>query len=392
MEPSYRAPDRVWRGIEVRREEFRMRVLMQLRSDWERIGGGDAEQMRETALALRALGVDVVTDPSVEVRYGEFDLVHLFNTTRINETWQQFQAARNAGRPVAVSTIWHSMAEMRRYYASQYRVPWFPVWWYSGLREAFYARRSGFRLDPRSVFQYRTCQRRVASQADILLPNSEAEYRILEAELGVHARQVRVIPNGFNVALARQAAANAGERRGVICAGRIEPRKNSCGVIRAFQRLAPKGETLWFYGGVNEGHARYSAEFRSELVPGRIEYGGRLPIQQLYEKFAKAKVVVLASFYETTGLVALEGLACGAKVVVSDSPYTREYFGDAAVYCDPYEEVSIATALACALNAPPRDPPDWITDYTWDHAGELTLEAYKAVLCAGVGPVRNVGG
>jgi glycosyltransferase involved in cell wall biosynthesis len=357
-----------------------MKVLMQIRADAERIGGGDVQQMRETAGVLQKLGLEVEMSTRIPADPRGFDLVHLFNTTRINETWQHFLAARRAGVPVAVSTIWHSMKEMRRYYAMQYRVPWFPVWQYSALREAFYARRSGCRLDAGSVFRYRGCQRAVASGADVLLPNSDAERRILEEELGVEPRLVRVIPNGFNVGMARAAAGGAGVRSGVICAGRIEPRKNSCGVIRTFRRLGMKGRSLKFYGGINESHGGYASEFRSGLEPDWIEYGGRVEPGELYGAFAGAEVVVLTSFYETTGLAALEGLACGARVVVSDSPYTREYFRDAAFYCDPYDDESMMRALSEALAAPPPQVPEWISDYTWDQAGRLTLAAYQAVL------------
>lgn len=359
-----------------------MKVLMLIRADAESVGGGDVQQMRETAASLRRLGVDVETSSRLPHDPRGFDLVHLFNTTRINETWQHFQAARAAGIPVALSTIWHSMSEMRRYYAAQYRVPWFPVWWYSGLREVHYARRSRCRLDVASFLRYRTCQRRVAAGSDVLLPNSATELRILESELGVKARRACVIPNGFNVSIARAAAMEQGTapRSGVVSAGRIEPRKNPLGVIRAFSRLPAEAGSLRFYGALNTSHGRHAEAFRTALVPGRIEHAGKVDPTELYRVFARSKVAVLASFYETTGLAALEALACGTHIVVSDSPYSREYFRDLAFYCDPYDDRSISDAIARALAAPPLEVPDWIHSYTWDQAGRLTREAYEAVL------------
>lgn len=363
---------------------------MLIRADADRIGGGDLQQMRETAAALRHRGVEVETSCRLPASPAGFDLVHLFNTTRINETWQHFLAARRLGIPVVVSPIWHSMAEMRRHYAAQHGLPWFPIWHYGGLREAYYARRSGCRLDPRAVLRYRACQRRVAAGADLLLPNSRAEARILESELGVQARRVEIVPNGFNVALARAAeqARGTDPRRGLVCAGRLEPRKNPLGVIRAFQRLPPGAGTLRFYGALNPGHARHAAAFQAALVPGRVEYAGCVAPAELYQAFARAQVVVLASFFETTGLAALEALACGARVVVSDSPYSREYFRDLAFYSDPYDDASIARALAQALAAPPVPVPDWIDSFSWERVGQLTHEAYQALLDPGRPGVR----
>ncbi len=360
-----------------------MRVLMQIRADGEIVGGGDVQQMRETTAALAALGVEVVMEPALSAAYDEFDLVHLFNTTRINETWQQYRAARRAGRPVVVSTIWHSIAEMRRYFQWHHGVPVFPIWTYSALREAYYARRSGFPLATRSVWGYRRCQREVVAGADAVLPNSAAEMSFLETELEVRARRAFVIPNGFNVAQAVGNYDSAVPRRGVVCAGRIEPRKNPCRVIAAFQQLNRLDMPIDFYGALNQGHAKYVAAFCRALVPGRIEYRGKVDSAALYRAFAGAEVAVLASYYETTGLVGLEALACGAKVVISDSPYTREYFRDAAFYCDPYSEDSIAQALRRALAAPRPPRPAWLDDFTWDQAGRLTLEAYRAVIEGG---------
>jgi glycosyltransferase involved in cell wall biosynthesis len=144
--------------------------------------------------------------------------------------------------------------------------------------------------------------------------------------------------------------------------------------------LAEADQTLSFFGGLNEAHGTFCEEFRALLEPGRISYGGRVPIDEIYHKFAAAEVVVLASFYETCGMVALEALACGAKVVVMDSPYTREYYRDAVFYCDPYDETSIAKAMSDALRSAPRPAPNWIENYTWDRAGRLTLQAYEQVL------------
>ena len=312
------------RAGDLREESYfvlKMRVLMQIRTDGKTVGGGDVQQMQETAAALEVLGVQVVMDPELSARYAEFDLVHLFNTTRINETWQQFRAARRAGRRVVLSTIWHSMAEMRRYFEWYYSVPRFPIWSYSALREIYYARRSGFPLATRCVWGYRRCQREVATGVDAVLPNSAAELVFLESELGIKARRAFVIPNGFNVAQAADQSDSTAPRRGIVCAGRIEPRKNPVRVIAAFRQLARPEVTLDFFGSLNEGHPKYVAEFRSALAlaPGQIDYGGRVSSGELYRKFAGAEVVILASHFETTGLVGLEALACGATVVVSDA-------------------------------------------------------------------------
>ena len=336
-------------------------------------------QMLETGAGLKRAGVEVVVG-GLRCDYSGYDLVHLFNTTRINETFVHCRAARAAGIPVVVSTIWHSVREMRRFYAWRFGVPWFPIRTYAALREVYYARRSGFPICVRSVCRYRECQRDVVRDAAAILPNSEAELRQLREELDVLPRRAFIVPNGFAVEKAAALLKKESPRRGVVCAGRIEPRKNQQRVVEGFKLLGERGLMLRFFGAINESHGWYARGFQASLVPGWIEYGGSLKPEALYGTFRAAQVVVLASYFETTGLVALEGLACGARVVVSDSPYTRDYFRDAAVYCDPYSEKSIAEAIATALRAPPKAPPAWLNEYTWERAAELTLEAYRAVL------------
>ena len=354
-----------------------MKVLMQARLDWDSKPGGDTTQMRQTASALMALGVEVVIDPA-RTNLDGFDVVHLFNTVRINETYRQFCHAHRQTVPVFVSTIWHSMREMRRYYAHLYGLPYFPIFCYGGLRELYYAARSRCPLNIRSVLNYRGCQRQVVTGAAAILPNSQAELDALRAELGVEPKAFRVVPNGFDYELARAMQQKGFDRSGIVCVGRIEPRKNQARVSEAFKSLGARQERLSFYGAINKSHRRYASRFCNSLVPEWITYAGWVKQAEINEAFARCRVCVLASFFETTGLAALEALACGARIVVYDSPYTREYFRDFAIYCDPYSTVSIASAMARALEEPLQEVPSWLQDYTWEKAALLTRAAYES--------------
>lgn len=357
-----------------------MRVLMQIRSDSKTFGGGDVQQMKGYAEALNRMGIEVVCDSGLSVQYSSFDLVHLFNTTRINDTFQYYQAARKANRKIVLTPIWHSLNEMCKFYCRYYKIPVFPINAYSGLREFYYARRSRFPLAWRSVFKYYGSQQAVVMNADAVLVNSAAELGIIREDLGVEPKKSFVVPNGFDSKQISELVVNSTKRKGIVCAGRIEPRKNQCRIISGFKRLNQEELTIQFYGAINTAHSKYVAEFRQMLVPGAIEYKGLLDQGELYKRFATAEAVVLASYFETTGLVALEALACGAKIIVSDTPYTREYFRDYAFYCDPYSEESIFSAFQQALSAPVWQQPKWLNNFSWDKTAELTLSAYNNIL------------
>ncbi|MBY5522612.1 glycosyltransferase family 4 protein [Rhizobium leguminosarum] len=58
----------------------------------------------------------------------------------------------------------------------------------------------------------------------------------------------------------------------------------------------------------------------------------------------RAQIVVSPSVYEPFGLTALEAARCGAALVLSDTPTYRELWDDCALFFDPHEPQSLASA------------------------------------------------
>jgi glycosyltransferase involved in cell wall biosynthesis len=78
---------------------------------------------------------------------------------------------------------------------------------------------------------------------------------------------------------------------------------------------------------------------------------GPLPAGRMAQLTARAAIVASPSIYEPFGLVALEGAATGAALVLSDIPTYRELWDGAAVFVPPRDP----TAWTTALNALSRD-------------------------------------
>lgn len=356
-----------------------MKVIMGIRGDATTVPGGDVVQMEKTAVELRRLGCVVQCYFGKLGDVGDADILHVFNTTRVSETYDMVRHAQSARLPVVVSPIWHSMKEMRRAYSEIYGFRYFPIWTYSAVKELYYARRAGVSWDLRMMLAYRSRIQHVVRTVDAVLPNSAAELAALSMETDCTPRASWIVPNGFDLQLATTIPWE--DRRQIVCAGRIEPRKNQVRLARAFRdaRL-PWEAQLRLYGASLDQARGYLSRLEKELVAGRSEYGGKLPQAELYAQYGRARVTVLASFFETTGLSALEGLAHGASVVISDSPCTREYFGDTVYYCDPYSERSIATAIEKAWSNPPRETSALLRRFNWAEAGRVTKAAYEHVL------------
>ena len=79
-------------------------------------------------------------------------------------------------------------------------------------------------------------------------------------------------------------------------------------------------------------------------APGKVAWLGQVDDLALAGLMAEADAFCLPSLLESFGLTALEALACGAPVVVSDRGALPEVVGEAAVVTEPDPE-----ALAAAL-------------------------------------------
>ncbi len=219
-------------------------------------------------------------------------------------------------------------------------------------------------------------------QADLVLPNSNAEKEVLTGLVGVSPSRIMVVPNGVEnrFAAASPALFRARVRSDdfVLSVGNIEWRKNQRRLIRAVGRLQKPLVIIGSAG--DEEYAelcrREGGDFTQFL--GALGHEDEL----LASAYAAARVFALPSLAETPGLAALEAALAGTKVVVTSVGAAREYLGGYAWYCNPLDERDIARQIAAAWDAPPVGPDqrEHLLQYTWERVGRLTLSAYERVL------------
>ena len=109
-----------------------------------------------------------------------------------------------------------------------------------------------------------------------------------------------------------------------------------------------------------------------------------MPQDQLVQYYQKAKVHVLPSWFETTGLSSIEAAVMGCNVVITDKGDAKEYFGSSAFYCDPLEPQSILAAVERASNCRYNENLHnmILKRYTWKQAAIQTLKAYQQTITA----------
>lgn len=295
------------------------------------------------------------------------DIVHLFGSHRSHLRWIVW--ARQAGVRVLVSTIgWFSL---RAYWRGGTN------WPQKFVRAGKFLFRSACPWTP-------SWRGRLYRSADMLLPNSLAEARQLSRYFGVPPRRIHLVPNGADPRFAQADPALFVQSTGlsgfVFCPGRLEPRKNQLALIRALQGW-PKPIVLM--GDPVPGQETYVRACRQKAGPNvyflpRLSHDDPL----LASAYAACGCLVLASWFETPGLSALEAAVQGVPLILPEEGACREYFGDLAVYIRPNDLPAIRSAVEKALCAG-RNPrlAKWVqTRYTWSQAAKATLQAYTRVL------------
>ncbi|MBA4372496.1 MAG: hypothetical protein C0402_06495 [Thermodesulfovibrio sp.] len=109
-----------------------------------------------------------------------------------------------------------------------------------------------------------------------------------------------------------------------------------------------------------------------EAVQKRIELCGWVSGDTKTALLRDALMVVMPSRYETQGIVALEAMACGKALVVSDIPeldYVPASGGGVSFRMDDAASLTEAIRLLASgkdLHAMGRKGREWVTDFTWD--------------------------
>jgi glycosyltransferase involved in cell wall biosynthesis len=360
-----------------------LKVVMIGRATLNSSPGGDSVQLYSTAKYLRLLGVEVQVHLSNEViNYEEFDILHFFNIIRPDDILPHVQ---KVSTPFVISTIFVDYSEYERLNRKGFQG--LVTRTFSGdnleyLKAIARYFKNGDKIQ--SLFYllngHRASINYVSVKAKALLPNSHSEYkRFIEKydSNGVYKK----VPNAVDVSIFDDSVLpNEEFRNHIICVGRIEGRKNQLALLKALDNTNYK---VTLIGQPSPNHITYYEECVS-IIENNPNFSiiNHLNHQELSSIYKAAKVHVLASWFETTGLSSLEAAAMGCNIVVSKKGDTEEYFGEMAFYCDPSDILSIKTqvdaAYASNFNEALKDKIQ--KEYTWAKAAEHTYAAYKLAL------------
>lgn len=157
--------------------------------------------------------------------------------------------------------------------------------------------------------------------------------------------------------------------------GRGERKKINSSLVPAHLSLVLAGRRGWLSDEIYEAPRRFGVE-------DRVRFPGYIPKEDLVVLYSKCTAFVLPSLIEGFGLPALEAMACGAKVVLSQTSSLPEVGGEAAIYVDPYDVKSIAAGLEKGLlegDALQKLVVERAKLFSWDKCARETLKVLEKV-------------
>jgi glycosyltransferase involved in cell wall biosynthesis len=175
----------------------------------------------------------------------------------------------------------------------------------------------------------------------------------------------------------------------LLCVGTLEPRKNLVGLFRAYRSLFDAQATtapLVLVGGKGWLYDEIFERVGELRLTECVRFLHDVTDADLPALYNAASLLTTPSFYEGFGLPALEAMACGTPVVVSDRPSLPEIVGEAGLLVDPDDPDSIAQALARvltdgALRTQMREKGlTQAARFSWERAAQETLAVYGQVL------------
>jgi D-inositol-3-phosphate glycosyltransferase len=171
-------------------------------------------------------------------------------------------------------------------------------------------------------------ERELARGADRIVCASQHEKHLLERLYGADPDHIAVVPCGVDLDLFKPADKESARKELgfsdehiILFVGRIEPLKGLDILISAAAQLEHDPHVyVLIVGGDNRSQAQVDElqGLASGLGIGqRVCFLGAVDHEKLPLFYNAADVLVMPSFYESFGLVALEAMACGTPVVAS---------------------------------------------------------------------------
>ena len=171
-------------------------------------------------------------------------------------------------------------------------------------------------------------EKRLARKSDRILAATEKEKNLLVKYYDVPGEKIGMVPCGVNLERFRPVAKELARKELglqdagflVLYVGRFAPVKGLSRLVAAAAHLrSRRGLRFMIIGGdrQTQAFAELGRLARRASVEDIVQFQGRVDHDLLPLYYSAADVLVVPSYYESFGLVALESLACGTPVIAA---------------------------------------------------------------------------
>lgn len=130
--------------------------------------------------------------------------------------------------------------------------------------------------------------------------------------------------------------------------GSLHPRKNICGLLRAYDAFRTSIDTnikLVITGGEMFKTGDIERTYEGMRFKDDVIFTGRLPIEELHQVLGAAIALTFVPFFEGFGIPVIEGMSAGIPVICSNTTSLPEVGGNAVLYTDPFAISQIKDAM-----------------------------------------------
>ena len=297
----------------------------------------------------KGIKIKVSSNPQENLR--DFDLVHLFNTIRVSETFQFYKNAKKQNKKIVLSPIYWNYI---KYLPAEKETKRVALWNMS-----------------------HPLRKEVLQGVDIVMPGAESEMRAIEEDFNIK-RNYTIIPNGVDSIFGEKKDSSFLKKHNVkdfvLTVARVCDHKNQLALAKITKKL---GIPYIMIGPINQMEYYYQCmkENKSTIFASKIDH------EDLVGIYHEARVHALVSWYEIPGLVNLEAGLAGSTVLTTKEGSTKDYFKDYVFYADPYNITDIEAQLEAALNKKKSDNfKNYISEnFLWESIADKIIKVYKSI-------------
>ena len=131
-----------------------------------------------------------------------------------------------------------------------------------------------------------------------------------------------------------------------LVVGTITPRKNTLGIIKAFEKVKNKvNMKLVFSGNLSWKSKELIQYIESHNLEEKVVFLGFTSKENLKWLYENARMLIYCTFYEGFGFPPLEAMQSSTPVIASDVSSIPDVCGDAALLVDPLNIEEISKAI-----------------------------------------------